>query len=100
MKLLNGILYLQVADWAQAGLTRNYPSRVLCESISTMNVVPDPEDGRAILIEWSSIKNPKHRQAILDTFGEPEQFFQHYGCLCSGILALGRGCACFRCVHK
>lgn len=69
MKLIGNILYIELKDWIAAGLREKRPSEVKTLGLDVMNVINDPDDKRAILIEFDSIKNTKFREAIEQTFG-------------------------------
>lgn len=74
MKLLNGLLYIEISEAIEAGCwTEKYLWKAKSVGSKSIRFIDDPDDRRRVLIEYESLK-PEKKQQVVARFGDPYQY--------------------------
>lgn len=68
MKLINGILYLEMKDAVECGMNENYLRKAKSTGVKSFVFMDDPADNRKVLIEYDSLKD-RYKEMVQKRFG-------------------------------
>lgn len=68
MKLINGILYLEMKDAVDCGMNENYLRKAKSTGVRSFTFMDDPTDNRKVLIEYDSLKD-RYKEMVQKRYG-------------------------------
>lgn len=70
MRIIEDVLYLELAELVKCGVSEGYLRKAKSTKTKCWSFIKDPEDGRRVLVEYEALKD-NYKKLIIKAYGDP-----------------------------